>query len=150
MSCIVLPSMHQAKALARREARSVTEEQHRQRGRVSRQAAWYGRATTHQPLRPPQQLTRAEEVWLHRLRLGYPTLAEMRDGFEGRQCEHCDQLTRRPLPHYMLSCPATAQLRLHHHERPQDEEAAAALLVQHAQRDLHSLLQNVREAPPTM
>lgn len=74
------------------------------------------------------------------------------DGFVGQQCQHCHHLARRPLLHYLLSCPATAQLRHdyhHHHEQPQDEEAAAALLLQHAQGDMHNLLKVLRAAPPT-
>lgn len=65
---MVLPSMQQAKVLARGEARNINKE----RKSVLRQAAWYGRATASQPFCFALQVARADEVWLHRLRLGYP------------------------------------------------------------------------------
>ena len=45
--CTVLPSLQQAKVLARRAAICGAEEQHRQLERCSRQAAWYARATAY-------------------------------------------------------------------------------------------------------
>lgn len=51
--CMVHPSMQQAKVLSPREARNMSEDRNRQRERILRQAAWYGRANIRQPLRPP-------------------------------------------------------------------------------------------------
>ncbi|KAG0721689.1 hypothetical protein GWK47_045936 [Chionoecetes opilio] len=109
----VLPSRHGAKVLARRAAACSAGQQYRQLVQTLRQAAWHTQATDNmgRALRPAQQLSRAEEVVLHRLRLGYGTLEELRDGFEDRPCEHCPHLARCPLAHYLLSCPATARLR---------------------------------------
>ncbi|KAG0715043.1 hypothetical protein GWK47_012827 [Chionoecetes opilio] len=92
----------------------------------------------------PPQLSRAEEVVLHRLRLGYGTLEELRDGFEDRPCEHCPHLARRPLAHYLLSWPATARLK----QRVGPLEDAAALVLRQVQENLPLLLEMARDAPP--
>ncbi|KAG0715208.1 hypothetical protein GWK47_012474 [Chionoecetes opilio] len=108
----VLPSIQRAKVLARCAAACAAGQQYHQLVQTSRQVAWHAQATdNNEPLRPAQQLSRAEEVVLHRLRLGYGILEELRDGFEDRPCEHCPHLARRLLAHYLLSCPATARLR---------------------------------------
>ncbi|KAG0726887.1 hypothetical protein GWK47_035706 [Chionoecetes opilio] len=107
----VLPSIHGAKVLTRRAAVYAAEQHYRQLVQTSRHAAWHKQATNNnEPLRPAQQLSRAEEVVLHRLQLGYLTLEELRDGFEERPCEHCPHMTPHPLTHYLLSCPATERL----------------------------------------
>ncbi|KAG0710062.1 hypothetical protein GWK47_023569 [Chionoecetes opilio] len=110
-------------------------------------AAWYAKATAYRPLLPARQLSRADEVKLHRLRLGYRTLEELRDDFESRQCDHCGHLARHPLRHYLLSCPATAQLR-QQIGGPEDDEDRAALVLRRALEDLPRLLVVVRSAPP--
>ena len=107
----VLPSLRQAKAQARRVAAEDTREEHGEAERTKPQAAWYAQATAYQPLRPTQRLARADQVVLHRLRLGYCTRAQLPPDFDSRQCEHCRRRTRRPLKHYLLSCPAMARLR---------------------------------------
>ncbi|KAG0725731.1 putative RNA-directed DNA polymerase from transposon BS [Chionoecetes opilio] len=141
----VLPSIQRAKVLARRAAACAAGQQYRQLVQSSRQAAWHAQATdNNEPLRPAQQLSQAEEVVLHRLRLGYGTLEELRDGFEDRPCEHCPHLARRPLAHYLLSCPATARLR----QRVGPLEDAAALVLRQVQENLPLLLEVVRDAPP--
>ncbi|KAG0715068.1 hypothetical protein GWK47_012765 [Chionoecetes opilio] len=84
---------------------------------------------------------------LHRLRLGYRTLEELRDDFESRQCDHCGHLARHPLRHYLLSCPATAQLR-QQIGGPEDDENRAALVLRRALEDLPRLLVVARSAPP--
>ncbi|KAG0713912.1 hypothetical protein GWK47_015166 [Chionoecetes opilio] len=104
-------------------------------------------ATAYRPLLPARQLSRADEVKLHRLRLGYRTLEELRDDFESRQCDHCGHLARHPLRHYLLSCPATAQLR-QQIGGPEDDEDRAALVLRRALEDLPRLLVVVRSAPP--
>ncbi|KAG0710975.1 hypothetical protein GWK47_021668 [Chionoecetes opilio] len=61
---------------------------------------------------PRPALSRAEEVVLHRLRLGYEPWKELRDGFEERPCQHCPHMTPHPLIHYLpFSRPATERLR---------------------------------------
>ncbi|KAG0719446.1 hypothetical protein GWK47_050443 [Chionoecetes opilio] len=102
----VLPSIQRAKILARRAVACAAGQQYCQLLQSSRDSAWHAQATDNkEPLRPAQQLSQAEEVILHRLRLGYGTLEELRDGFEDRPCEHCPHLARRTLAHYLLSCP---------------------------------------------
>ncbi|KAG0715564.1 hypothetical protein GWK47_011689 [Chionoecetes opilio] len=144
---IVLPSIQQGKTMARRAAANSTEQQHREMEASSRQAAWYAKATAYRPLLPARQLSRADEVKLHRLRLGYRTLEELRDDFESRQYDHCGHLARHPLRHYLLSCPATAQLR-QQIGGPEDDEDRAALVLRRALEDLPRLLVVVRSAPP--
>ncbi|KAG0715435.1 hypothetical protein GWK47_011939 [Chionoecetes opilio] len=117
----VLPSLQQAKTLARRAAANSIEQQHREMEASSRQAAWAG------------------EVLLHRLRLGYRTLEELRDDFESGHCGHCGHLARHPLRHCLLSCPATAQLR-QQIGGPEYDEDRAALVFRRAQEDLPRLL----------
>ncbi|KAG0719710.1 hypothetical protein GWK47_049939 [Chionoecetes opilio] len=130
----VLPSIHGAKVLARRAAVCAAGQQYRQLVQTSRQAAWHKQATNHnEQLRPAQQLSRPEVV-LHRLRLGYRTLEELRDGFEERPCEHCPYMAPRPLTHYLLSCPATARLR----QRVGPLEDAAVLVLRQVQKNLPS------------
>ncbi|KAG0713874.1 hypothetical protein GWK47_001751 [Chionoecetes opilio] len=139
----VLPSIQGAKVLARRAAICAAEQQYRQLVQTSRQAAWHKQATkNNEPLRPAQRLSRAEEVVLHRLRLGYVTLDELRDGFEERPCEHCPHMTPHPLTHYLLSCPATERLR-----QCVGPESATAL-VRQFQKNLPLLLEVARAAPP--
>ncbi|KAG0720484.1 hypothetical protein GWK47_048421 [Chionoecetes opilio] len=124
-----------------------TEQQHREMEASSRQAAWYAKATTYRPLLPVRQLFRADEIKLHRLRPGYRTLKELRDDFESRQCDHCGHLARHPLRHYLLSCPATAQLR-QQIGGPKDDEDRAALVLRRALENLPRLLVVARSAPP--
>ena len=57
----VLPSLQQAKVLARCAAILSTEQQHRELERFSPQGAWYARTTAYQPLRPACQLSRADK-----------------------------------------------------------------------------------------
>ncbi|KAG0716266.1 hypothetical protein GWK47_010116 [Chionoecetes opilio] len=140
----VLPSIHGAKVLARRAAVCAAGQQYRQLVQTSRQAAWHKQATNNnEPLRPAQQLSRAEEVVLHRLQVGYGTLEELRDGFEKRQCEHCPHMAPHPLTHYLLSCPATERLI----QRVGPLEDAAAL-VRQFQKNLPLLLEVACAAPP--
>ncbi|KAG0714320.1 hypothetical protein GWK47_014378 [Chionoecetes opilio] len=147
ITAVVLPNIQQGKTMARRAAANSTEQQHREMEASSRQAAWYAKATAYRPLLPTRQLSRADEVNLHRLRLGYRTLEELRDDFESRQCDHCGHLARHPLRHYLLSCPATAQLR-QQIGGPEDDEGRAALVLRRALEDLPRLLVVVRSAPP--
>ncbi|KAG0716556.1 hypothetical protein GWK47_009414 [Chionoecetes opilio] len=124
--------MHGAKVLARCAAVCAAGQQYRQLVQTSRQAAWHKHPTNNnEPLRPAQQLSRAEEL---------------RDGFEHRPCEHCPYLARCPLAHYLLSCPATVRLR----QRVGPLEDAAALVLRQVQENLPLLLeisQNMADYP---
>ncbi|MPC62979.1 hypothetical protein E2C01_057071 [Portunus trituberculatus] len=89
--------------------RSITTRQtHRRLEPRKRQVAWYAAATDYQPLDASLQQPRADGVLLQRIRLGFCTKEELYDGFEGQECEHCGRQSRRPLLHYLLSCPVTA------------------------------------------
>ncbi|KAG0728267.1 hypothetical protein GWK47_032851 [Chionoecetes opilio] len=145
MALTVLPRIHGAKVLARRAAVCAAGQQYCQLVQTSRQAAWQKQATNNnEPLRPAQQLSRAEEVVLHRLRFGYGTLEELRDEFEERPCEHFPHMAPRPLTHYLLTCPATERLR----QRVGPLEDAAALVLRQVQKNLHLLLEVARAPPP--
>ncbi|KAG0730502.1 hypothetical protein GWK47_028125 [Chionoecetes opilio] len=133
--------------MARRAAPNSTKQQHREMEESSRQAALYAKATAYRPLLPAWQLSRADEVKLHRLWLSYLTLEELRDDFESWQCDHYGQLARHPLRHYLLSFPATAQLR-QQIGSPEDDEDRAALVLRRALEDLPRLLVMARSAPP--
>ncbi|KAG0727102.1 hypothetical protein GWK47_035337 [Chionoecetes opilio] len=130
-------------------ARAVTstEQQHREMEASSRQATWYAKATAYRPLLPSRQLSRADDIKLYRPRLGYRTLEELRDDFESRQLDHCGNLARHPLRYYLLSCPATAQLR-QQIGGPEVDEYRAALVLRRALEDLPRLLVVARSAPP--
>ncbi|KAG0720704.1 hypothetical protein GWK47_047948 [Chionoecetes opilio] len=67
----VLPSIHGAKVLARRAAVCAAEQQYPQSWCIhrGRQPGTNKPRNNNEPLRPAQQLSRAEEVVLHRLRL---------------------------------------------------------------------------------
>ncbi|KAG0724394.1 hypothetical protein GWK47_040647 [Chionoecetes opilio] len=107
----VPPSLQQLKAQARRAAAHCAHQTHRELEARKRQAAWYAAATDYHPLDATQQQPRADGALLQRVRLGYCTREELQEDFEGQVCDHCEMHTRRPLVHYLLSCPATAPLR---------------------------------------
>ena len=150
----VRPSLQQTKAQARRTAALQVHEHHRELEGTKKQAAWYAAATAYQPLDAAHQQPRADAVLLQRLRLGYSTREELGEHAEERECEHCGRLVRRPLVHFLLSCPATARLR----PLPapaahpagggllRRREARAALTVLHTPTQV--LLEVLRAAPP--
>ncbi|KAG0728225.1 hypothetical protein GWK47_032946 [Chionoecetes opilio] len=88
----VPPSLQQLKAQARRAAAHCAHQTHRElEARKSRRPA----------------TPRADGALLQRVRLGYCTREELQEDFRGQVCDHCEMPTRRPLVHYLLSCPAT-------------------------------------------
>ena len=147
-------SLRQVKTLARRAASQREERRHRALEETLRQAAWYAKATEHRPLHHSLQRTRAEEVVLQRLRLGYRTREELQADFRSLRCKYCGHHARQPLTHYLLVCPATARLRRQAAwedatDHLQDsEEARAACLVLRAQEDPGALLEVVVATPP--
>ena len=114
----------------------------------------YAAATDYLPLHASHQQHRADGTLLQRVRLGFCTREELQDDFLGQECDHCGRRTRRPLVHYLLSCPATSTLRPAPTAAAQpaaggllnDREARAALVVKHTPRDV--LLQVLLDAPP--
>ncbi|XP_050706570.1 uncharacterized protein LOC126991941 [Eriocheir sinensis] len=107
----VRPSLQQAKTQAKHAAVHHAHQQLRELEGTKKQAAWYAAATDYTQLDAAYQQRRADDALLQRLKLGYCTREELYDGFDGRICEHCEERARRPLVHYLLSCPATARLR---------------------------------------
>ena len=144
----VLPSLRQTKAAAKRAATQQTQRRLREMETSSRQAAWYASVTGYQPLLATSQLSRADRVRLHRLRLGYRTWKELQDDFTDRACDHCDRRSHCPLVHYLLTCPATQHLRHHIDGAPEEEEARAMHVVRHALENPQQLLEVMRAAPP--
>ncbi|XP_050709221.1 uncharacterized protein LOC126994012 [Eriocheir sinensis] len=147
-------SLQQTKAEARHVASWQAHQSHRELEGWKKQAAWYSIATGYHPLDDAQQHPRADGVLLQRVRLGYSTREQLQDGFQGQECAHCGRHSRRPLVHYLLSCPATARLRPAPEPDTQpapggllsSREVKAALLVQRSPPDL--LLEVLRAAPP--
>ncbi|XP_050703623.1 uncharacterized protein LOC126989089, partial [Eriocheir sinensis] len=151
----VRPSLQQAKTQAKHAAVHHAHQQLRELEGTKKQAAWDAAATAYTQLDAAYQQRRADDALLQRLRLGYCTREELYDGFDGRICEHCEERARRPLVHYLLSCPATARLRpapaaAAHPAgdgRPLRRcEAKAALTVRHTPSQV--LLEVLRAAPP--
>ncbi|KAG0716376.1 putative RNA-directed DNA polymerase from transposon BS [Chionoecetes opilio] len=150
----VPPSLQQLKAQARRAAAHRAHQTHRELETRKRQAAWYAAATDYHPLDATQQQPRADGALLQRVRLGYCTREELQEDFEGQECDHCEKHTRRPLVHYLLSCPATAPLRPGPAPAAQPagggllsgREGRVALMVRHTPRDV--MLRVLRAAPP--
>ncbi|KAG0711220.1 hypothetical protein GWK47_021077 [Chionoecetes opilio] len=70
--------------MARRAAATAPSSKNREMEASSRQAAWLPKTTAYPPLLPARPLSRADEVKLHRLRLGYRTREELKDDFESR------------------------------------------------------------------
>ena len=150
----VRPSLQQFKAQAKRMAAHNAHQQHQEWEASKKQAAWYAAATAYRPLDAAHHQPRADGVLLQRVRLGYCTREELHDDFVAGRCEHCGGRSRRPLVHYLLSCPATACLRPEpapaaHPVRGallRAREASAAQLVRRTPTNV--LLEVLRTAPP--
>ena len=150
----VPPSLQQLKAQVRRAATHKAHEIHRELESRKRQAAWYAAATAYLPLEATHQQPRADGALLQRVRLGYSTREQLRDDFQRQECDHCGRRTRRPLVHYLLSCPATERLRPPPAAVAQPagggllsrRETMAALVVRHTPTDV--MLEVMRAAPP--
>ncbi|KAG0723003.1 hypothetical protein GWK47_005767 [Chionoecetes opilio] len=91
-------------------------------------ASWYAAATAYHPL--PQDPSIAPHVRdrLHRLRLGFPCVEEIRQGAMDITCYHCQVTSSFALQHYLLKCEATSHIRerLPPHTQPGHPGAAAA------------------------
>ncbi|KAG0704758.1 hypothetical protein GWK47_024648 [Chionoecetes opilio] len=151
----VPPSLQQLKAQARRAAAHRTHQTHRELEARKRQAAWYAAATDYHPHGRHSATTQGRWrsycsvcVWAN------CTREELQEDFEGQVCDHCEMHTRRPLVHYLLSCPATAPLRPGPALAAQPagggllsgREGRAALMVRHTPRDV--MLGVLRATPP--
>ncbi|KAG0728832.1 hypothetical protein GWK47_031658 [Chionoecetes opilio] len=140
----VPPSLQQLKAQARRAAAHCAHQTHRELEARKRQAAWYAAATDYHPLDATQQQPRADGALLQRVRLGYCTREELQEDFFFNDTATTEIYTRRPLVHYLLSCPATAPLRPGPAPAAQPagggllsgREGRAALMVRHTPRDV--------------
>ncbi|KAG0711430.1 hypothetical protein GWK47_002290 [Chionoecetes opilio] len=149
----VPPSLQQLKAQARRAAAHYAHQTHREleAGRGRRLVRCSHRLPPHwtPPSNNPGQMA-------HYCRCGVWATAPERSyrGLRGQVCDHCEMHTRRPLVHYLLSCPATAPLRPGPAPAAQPagggllsgREGRAALMVRHTPRDV--MLGVLRAAPP--
>ena len=104
-------SRREVKERVRRAGTKQARRIHQQLEGRKKQAAWYAAATAYQSLAASQQQPRADGALLQRVRLGCRTSEELYDGFQGQECGHCGRLDRQPLL-YLLSCPATAALKV--------------------------------------
>ena len=73
-------------------------------------ATWYKEATLLEPSPITKNTPRKLAVIIARLRLGYKCCWEIIQPRD-RECSHCNQLTNKPLLHYLLECPITISLR---------------------------------------
>ncbi|KAG0695065.1 hypothetical protein GWK47_027065 [Chionoecetes opilio] len=152
----VPPSLQQLKAQGDGPQRNCAHQTHPRAG-PGRGAAGTPAATDLPPTGrppPPPATPRAYAHYCIVVRLGYCTREELQEDFEGQVCDHCEMHTRRPLVHYLLSCPATAPLRPGPAPAAQPagggllsgREGRATLMVRHTPRDV--MLGVLRAAPP--
>ncbi|KAG0718384.1 hypothetical protein GWK47_052485 [Chionoecetes opilio] len=81
-------------------------------------AHWYN--TTRTNTTPfPRDFGRKTRNALHRLRIGYKCLAEVK-GTLPLTCCHCDAETVAPLNHYVMNCPATSDMLTRDHAATKD------------------------------
>ena len=107
----VRPSLSWIKGKAREAARSITRNKHQIAAATSASMRWYQQATNNCPLIKEKHWTRATTTAIHRLRLGYRTLAEIDPTLGTLLCQHCGLRAEQPTLHYLNACPATVQLR---------------------------------------
>ena len=127
-------STSQIKATAKRvlskiPAQSLNEEA----ATGSRSASWY--QITSQMPQIPDSLPRHTRTRLHRLRLGYHCLSELRDTLH--TCSHCH--TNTPLLHYLEYCQSTTPYL-------NRESGNGPYIIQHT--DIDDLITMVNHFPP--
>ncbi|KAG0716254.1 Gag-Pol polyprotein [Chionoecetes opilio] len=98
-------------------------------------AHWYN--TTRTNTTPfPRNIGRKTRNALHRVRIGYKCLAEIK-GTLPLACCHCDAETVSPLKHYVMDCPATSDMLARSHAAAKDviantsHDALARLVTHH-------------------
>ena len=96
-----------AKATTMRRARALLADAEA----TSATLQWYRRATEHEVLQLPTSMPRSDMVRIHRLRLGYPTVRSLAEGYQGEICRFCETLAEDPLVHFLLDCEETGRLR---------------------------------------
>ena len=137
----ISPSVAQVKAHVRRQAWTNTLIQHQGRIiRLSPSATWYRTVTEYEPVHIPKDMPRGTATAIHRLRLGYRCLWEIRERSES-ECKYCEELVELPLLHYLLQCPTLPPFRppdledypLHMQDSDEQGARAARILLEHPQ-----------------
>ncbi|KAK3886997.1 hypothetical protein Pcinc_002641 [Petrolisthes cinctipes] len=101
----------------------------------------------------PCTIKRETRVNLHRLRLGYRCVTEIR-AHNNKNCKHCKETTTEPLLHYLLECPVTAELRnvtnlMDIHPYQEEAKAAATGLIWETCEDhIENLIKIIEDHPP--
>lgn len=126
------------------------KEEHEEEVRAgSASAAWYATTTKYLPPDIPRHTPSHTRKHLHRLRLGYPTLQQIKPELPREPCSYCDETSATPLLHYLLDCPATTDLRTGgpypQAEHPLAASTAARLIASTAD---NTLLHLVSSHPP--
>lgn len=126
----IIPSWAKTKQLINAASLDLTHDRHHCLTlQGSRSATWYKTATNYQPLAISPSVTNTIVTRIRRLRLGYPTLSEIRNE-EPENCPHCLDPQTEPLLHYTLFCPATMPLHPRGIPVPLDDEMARQLAAE--------------------
>ena len=145
-------SLQQIKRTAKTATTRRTEEMRRDAEAQSATLTWQALATGGELLTLPSTVTRRDRVSMHRLRLGFPTVRSLREGYDGEICNHCGDSTDQPLVHYLLDCEETGPLRTlaarHGYTDSSDRLSSAARLVRYAAEDYEKLLECTRKYDP--
>ncbi|XP_076052830.1 uncharacterized protein LOC143032244 [Oratosquilla oratoria] len=123
----VLPSRAEILTIATRTLTRREVEKHKLMAPMRPSALWYKRTSNYEKFATGMRLSRAQEVILHRLRLGYRCFWEI----AGRQedCQHCGAVGANTLVHYLTTCPASAFLRAGPATSPEGLQRRLAVLT---------------------
>ncbi|XP_069181114.1 uncharacterized protein [Procambarus clarkii] len=106
-------TLSQIKKVIRNRAMQKMYSDHNTAVATSGSTGWYKNSTNYEPLSLMKGSSRATEVHLHRIRLGYPCAWEigLQVPEDERKCQHCGEMPDRPLEHYLTQCTVTNPLR---------------------------------------
>ena len=137
------------KQLVKNYVRECVETDHRsQLVANSYSTNWYQLAAEGQPSPVDTHTPRWLSVTVNRLRLGFPCTWETVERRE-RECQHCDNIPRGALEHYLLDCPGTVALRTDGPEVASlGRTAGAAAIVRHIIDNVDALSEFLQRYPP--